>query len=159
MELTQPPLTLKQKTVSFLKIMSIAYLIILAFSLCLSGIFDLFGIELKQPYMEDMPRSFLLVTGVVLAPIFETAIMVGLLWLFRLFAPQWVAMTLTALIFGALHISEGVHWGVIVGTSVTGYLFCYFYYRGIQERLSGFWLMVMIHALYNFTAMTLNGMV
>lgn len=158
MEITQPPSTFKQKAITFLKLAGIAYLIITAFSLSLTGIFELFGIELKQPYMEDIPPSALFIIGVILAPILETAIMVGILWLVRLFASKVVAMIATAIAFSALHIAEGVHWGVLLGTGVIGYLFCYFYYRGKNQQVNGFWLMALIHALYNCTALALNGM-
>lgn len=158
MELTQQSFSLRDKTVSFLKILGIAYLAMNLFNFSISGLFELFGVSFEQPYLDQLNRTELVIIGAVITPLLESVLIVGILWLVQLFAPRPIAMLAVGLVFGALHISPGVHWGVILGTAIMGYLFTHFYYQARERGLSGFWLITLLHALSNLTAFAVNGM-
>ncbi|HKK77730.1 MAG TPA: CPBP family intramembrane glutamic endopeptidase [Saprospiraceae bacterium] len=158
MELTTQSYSLRSKTISFFKILSVAYLAMNLFNFSLSGLFELFGVSFEQPYLNQLNSTELVIIGAVIAPLLESVLIVGILWLVQLFAPRLVAMLAVGLVFGALHISPGVHWGVVLGTAIMGYLFTHFYHQTRERGLSGFWLITLLHTLNNLTAFAVNGM-
>jgi membrane protease YdiL (CAAX protease family) len=158
MELTQTSGALATKTQRFLRLLGIAFLIFISLNLGISTLFELMGVVFEQPYLDELSRTELFIIGVVVAPILESGLIIGILWLVQLFAPRSVALILMAAAFGALHISPGVHWGVVGVTIIMGYLLGYYYYKTRSQKLSGFWFITILHALNNLTAFLINGM-
>lgn len=157
MELIPPSFLLKNRTASFFKMLGSAYLILITFHLTTSSVFKAMGVIFEQPYLNDLTVTEVLVFGVGVAPLLESALIIGILWLVRLFAPRIAALLVMAAIFGAMHIAPGVHGGVALTTVVMGYLFGHFYYKAQDNTLSGFWLITIVHALNNLSALGIHG--
>lgn len=158
MELTPVRISSGIKIQRFFRLLGIAFLIFMSLNLGISTLFEAMGVVFEQPYLDELSRTELLVTGVGIAPLLESGLIIGILWLANLIVPRIAALIIAAVIFGALHISPGVHWGVVGTTAILGYLFGYFYYQARSQKLSGFWFITILHALNNFVAFGINGM-
>jgi hypothetical protein len=76
----------------------------------------LFGILLPQLKGPDFPIKGwgALFALVVFAPVLETLIMAGLIWLFERLLPTTGAVVASAIAWGAFHSSQALGWGLVI---------------------------------------------
>lgn len=117
----------------------------------------LHGSELNQA--QDIPFSGLalqfefivaFITLVVLAPLAEELLFRGyLLGKLKTFLPAWLAIGISALVFGAMHLpgSSGLQWMVAIDTFTLGIVVGF-----LRVRTGSIWAGVLIHAFKNALA-------
>lgn len=139
----------RKNTETFFKLLGSAFLVFISLRIFAGILILLFRTLPKQPYLEDLSSENLLLLALVLSPILESLLIIGLLWLFTRFTSRQIAMVATALLFGSLHYDQGVTWLTLLITSIMGYLFTYYYYLARARGVSGYWLIVLIHLVSN----------
>ena len=116
-------------------------------SLLLASAFALLMPDLKGP---DFPVKgwIALFALVVFAPLLETLIMAGLIWLFERFLSTTGAIVASSLAWGALHSAQAAGWGLVIW-----WPFLIFSTLYVVWRQRGFWIGIgvaaTIHALQN----------
>ena len=100
----------------------------------------------------NLPLSFFL--AVVLFPIIETYFLQHLI--IKWFHPKLgkFSIVISAFIFGILHFRLYiffVFWGIMLAI--------YYYYLSVYKKVNGFWPIFLLHALYNFTIVSLMSVV
>jgi hypothetical protein len=116
-------------------------------SLALAAIFALLLPQLKGPEfpMKGWPALFALV---VFAPLIETLIMAGLIWLFERFLKTAYAIAASAIVWGIFHSTQALGWGLVIW-----WPFLIFSTLYVVWRQRGFWTGIGVaaatHALQN----------
>ena len=116
-------------------------------SLLLAAIFATLMPQLKGP---DFPVKgwIALFALVVFAPLLETLMMAGMIWLFERLLPTTGAIVASALAWGALHSAQAPGWGLVIW-----WPFVIFSTLYVVWRQRGFWVGVGVaaatHALQN----------
>lgn len=149
MESTTRSARLWQQTSTFLQLLFHAMAIVMGIRIVVVIIIALTGHYPQQPYLEEFTEKELLFFGLIVAPLLESLLIIGFLWLFTRRLNQEVATLLTAAIFGLLHLDTGVDGFTVLMISLAGYIYIRFYYKARQRGISGYWLMVVIHLLDN----------
>ena len=82
-------------------------------SLLLAAIFSTLTPQLKGPEfpMKGWPALLALVA---FAPLLETLIMAGLIWLFERFMPTTAAVAASAIAWGIFHSTQALGWGLVI---------------------------------------------
>lgn len=101
----------------------------------------------------DEIDGFRIFTAIVFAPLTETPVLALLVWAvgFRLRAPRWLTVTITALAFVPLH-------GLVIGSLLVAPFFAlmatvWYNWKRRGDGLGGFWVVVSMHAASNGLAL------
>ncbi|HKK77731.1 MAG TPA: CPBP family intramembrane glutamic endopeptidase [Saprospiraceae bacterium] len=149
METIHQKKTTLYKTVIFLKLLISSLVSLLILRIAFIALTVMSTVQPEQPYTQESSPSELLLLALVVAPVLESLLIIGMLWITTHFTSRKLAMIITALIFGVMHLAPGVTWVVIVMTASLGYIFTYYYYKARSRGVSGYWLIVIIHFLSN----------
>jgi membrane protease YdiL (CAAX protease family) len=143
----------RRQVVIFLQWLSLSFLAVIGLKIMLAIIYALTGIVPMQPHLESYPLGELLFEGLIKAPLIESIVIIGLLYMFTRYMSQKTAMILTAILFGLMHLASGVNGMTILACTLSGYLYTYFYYQAQSRGISGYWLMVFVHFFDNGIAL------
>ena len=116
-------------------------------SLLLAALFAALTPQLKGPQF-PMKGWMALFALVVFAPLIETLMMAGLIWLFERVLPTSAAILASAIAWGAFHSTQALGWGLVIW-----WPFLIFSTLYVVWRQRGFWTGIGVasatHALQN----------
>lgn len=147
----------KQNSLSFVLLNYLLFVVLLPVPYYLLSVFFEIDKGVINKGTEDMSVLNLLIVTVIIAPLFETLFFqYGIIKILTYINPKtkYIAIFLSALLFSLIHWF-GITY--IIYTFLMGIFFGFLYFTTLKKGLIPYWVIVLIHSLYNLTVFIFNG--
>jgi len=146
----------KQNRLMFVLINYLILSLLLIIPFNLLNVFFEINKDLVNEGIKNMSALNLFIVTVIIAPLFETLFFqYGIIKTFTYFNPKtkYIAIFLSSLLFSLIHLYSLTY---IIYTFIMGVFFGILYFASVKKGLMPYWIIVIVHSLYNFTVFIFN---